>query len=283
MKRKGFTLIELLVVIAIIAILAAILFPVFAQARAKARAIQCISNLKQLSLGVAMYQQDYDERIIPEHLALSDGEVGVQPPGSNNAGTIRDWRRYWWYRVQPYTKNYAIQVCPDRRDDGGLEWPSDPENFRVGGSLGINDLMSGWDNDGTSPRLANIDAPAFSVQLSDAGAPSPLNTNDDPWVHGDAAATLYDQDPDNTKNLYTNDVEGTWFFNEDRSNWANGDARRLPTARHQQECNVAFFDGHAKAVKLSQYWLPRGRKPEWNGPNDHFGQVGVRGAQLGGR
>ncbi len=63
MRRKGFTLIELLVVIAIIAILAAILFPVFARAREKARQTSCLSNLKQLSLGVLMYAQDYDERL----------------------------------------------------------------------------------------------------------------------------------------------------------------------------------------------------------------------------
>ncbi|WP_395141887.1 type II secretion system protein [Armatimonas sp.] len=61
--QKGFTLIELLVVIAIIAILAAILFPVFAQARDKARATACLSNTKQLSLGVMMYAQDYDETL----------------------------------------------------------------------------------------------------------------------------------------------------------------------------------------------------------------------------
>lgn len=64
MKEKGFTLIELLVVIAIIAILAAILFPVFARAREKARQTSCLSNLKQLALGVLMYTQDYDE-ILP--------------------------------------------------------------------------------------------------------------------------------------------------------------------------------------------------------------------------
>src|SRR6478672_6270543 len=104
-QRNAFTLIELLVVIAIIAILAAILFPVFAQARAKARAISCISNLKQIATGTMMYQQDYDEKLISEHLNLPDAEVGKMPDG-----TVRDWRRFWWYRVQPYTKNYAIQV-----------------------------------------------------------------------------------------------------------------------------------------------------------------------------
>jgi prepilin-type N-terminal cleavage/methylation domain-containing protein len=218
-QRNAFTLIELLVVIAIIAILAAILFPVFAQARAKARAISCISNLKQIATGTMMYQQDYDEKIISEHLNLPDAEVGKQPDG-----TVRDWRRFWWYRVQPYTKNYAIQVCPDHRTDGGLEWPSDPENFRVGGSLCINDLMSGWDDDGGNPKLADLQTPAFHVQFADAA--SPYKSGSDPWAGGDAASVLYDADPDNSRGTYTSDTDGTWFFNEDRSGWATGDARR---------------------------------------------------------
>lgn len=71
MVKKGFTLIELLVVIAIIAILAAILFPVFARAREKARQTSCLSNIKQLTLGVQMYVQDFDERFPP--LLCTDG------------------------------------------------------------------------------------------------------------------------------------------------------------------------------------------------------------------
>jgi len=276
-SRSGFTLIELLVVIAIIAILAAILFPVFAQARAKARAIQCISNLKQLSLGVMMYEQDYDEKIICEHLGYDDATVG-----KDAAGDVRDWRRFWWYAVQPYTKNYAIQTCPDAKA-GGIDWPDDPENFRKGGALAINDKMSGWDGDGDNPKLAEISTPAFKVQLSDCAAPSTLASGADPWTDSQGAFNLYEKDPDNTNGTFRSETCATWFYNEDRNNWAGatGDPRRLPTSRHTQTCNVAFFDGHAKAVKLSQYWLPRTRKAEWNGPNDHFGDL-VHGQVLGG-
>jgi prepilin-type N-terminal cleavage/methylation domain-containing protein len=70
-QRRGFTLIELLVVIAIIAILAAILFPVFAQAREKARSAACLSNLKQVGMATRMYSQDYDEVLVPNYLYSS--------------------------------------------------------------------------------------------------------------------------------------------------------------------------------------------------------------------
>jgi prepilin-type N-terminal cleavage/methylation domain-containing protein/prepilin-type processing-associated H-X9-DG protein len=95
-QYKGFTLIELLVVIAIIAILAAILFPVFAQVREKARSISCASNLKQLGLGMIQYSQDYDENICPPLM-------GATGP---NAQT-------WDRLVQPYVKSTAILACPD--------------------------------------------------------------------------------------------------------------------------------------------------------------------------
>jgi len=92
MKRKGFTLIELLVVIAIIAILAAILFPVFAKAREKARQATCLSNLKELGLSTLMYVQDYDE---------------MYPT------TWFDWPYGRLTYVVPYVKNTGIMKCPD--------------------------------------------------------------------------------------------------------------------------------------------------------------------------
>jgi prepilin-type N-terminal cleavage/methylation domain-containing protein/prepilin-type processing-associated H-X9-DG protein len=96
-RRAGFTLIELLVVIAIIAILAAVLFPVFAQARAKARQASCTSNLAQIARAGLMYVQDYDERF-PSCYSLYTPPFVVDPRTS----------------LQPYVKNWGIFYCPDR-------------------------------------------------------------------------------------------------------------------------------------------------------------------------
>jgi prepilin-type N-terminal cleavage/methylation domain-containing protein/prepilin-type processing-associated H-X9-DG protein len=109
--KRGFTLIELLVVIAIIAILAAILFPVFAKAREKARQTSCLSNLKQIALAGLMYAQDYDETI-PSESSYGYGYV---------------------YLLDPYIKNLQIWVCPSLRQQpymtpaaactpGGIPW-----------------------------------------------------------------------------------------------------------------------------------------------------------------
>jgi len=93
-RSRGFTLIELLVVIAIIAILAAILFPVFAKAREKARQSSCLSNVKQLTLGMLQYVQDFDEKF-PMFV------TGTPTQGEP-----------WWVCVQPYIKNEQVYVCP---------------------------------------------------------------------------------------------------------------------------------------------------------------------------
>src|ERR1043165_4531756 len=105
-SRRGFTLIELLVVIAIIAILAAILFPVFAQAREKARGISCVSNMKQLGTACAMYMQDYDERVLPRYAACPNGGAAPFP----------NEPRLWTNTIQPYIKNQQIMVCPSAQN-----------------------------------------------------------------------------------------------------------------------------------------------------------------------
>src|SRR4051794_33091777 len=109
-KRVAFTLIELLVVIAIIAILAAILSPVFAQARESARAISCLSNMKQIGLGIAMYIQDNDE-----HLFFR-ASTNVNNTRAHIATPSIAYGQLWWNQVMPYIKSEAIFTCPS---DGG--------------------------------------------------------------------------------------------------------------------------------------------------------------------
>jgi len=134
-KRRGFTLIELLVVIAIIAILAAILFPVFARAREKARQSTCLSNCKQIAMGLTMYAQDYDE-IIP-HYAIEDPAA----PGLYI---------YWPTLIYPYTKNMGVTVCPSHKYYYASAWIS-PRNLDEHGNytaaFNISYQLNGLGND----------------------------------------------------------------------------------------------------------------------------------------
>jgi prepilin-type N-terminal cleavage/methylation domain-containing protein/prepilin-type processing-associated H-X9-DG protein len=112
--RKGFTLIELLVVIAIIAILAAILFPVFAQARAKARAAGCLSNMKQLSLAVLMYAEDYDDLVVTRmRRANPNGINACWPQSLGYKGAVTGLGHLNFVDLlYPYVKNAQLFVCP---------------------------------------------------------------------------------------------------------------------------------------------------------------------------
>lgn len=121
MTRRGFTLIELLVVIAIIAILAAILFPVFARAREKARQSSCQSNLRQIALGAKMYMTDYDGRYM------------IHRCGSNDHPTTQHLDCYF-QAIYPYTRNHQIYVCPSHTP------PNAPAGaaYRPSARVGVN-------------------------------------------------------------------------------------------------------------------------------------------------
>jgi len=139
----AFTLIELLVVIAILAILAAILFPVFAKAREKARQINCVSNLKQIGTAVQMYATDYDERL----------NYYQQP-----------WGVAWYDVLDPYTKNTQLRVCPSKSD-----WNPSHATHKTGYGLNQTPFPSGLGSPTppASVSLSQLVSPAETIGGAD--------------------------------------------------------------------------------------------------------------------
>jgi len=219
----GFTLIELLVVIAIIAILAAILFPVFANAREKARQTSCMSNLKQLGLAIQMYSQDYDERVVL---------YGTGDPSYTQVF-------YWTGLLWPYTKASGIMQCPS----ASYAAPTDPSGawtYIRGYGVNFNLInyppqLGPYTYNSLNLGLADLDRPADTVAICDVG------------------------------NYSYACLPG-----------GRGGGERfgcMPSFRHLEQCNIAWFDGHAKSMtkdalytqqlnsegrKVAQFAAPRG-------------------------
>jgi len=156
--RRGFTLIELLVVIAIIAILAAILFPVFARAREKARQTSCLSNLKELQLGALMYAQDYDE--VQLRVNIGGGLTYTLPNGNPHTGYM-----LWHTSLFPYVKNIQIYNCPSGdRDFTG--------QYTGGGDYGVNTRNAGR-------SLGSMSFPAQNMFFAEADGGDAYNLDGD--------------------------------------------------------------------------------------------------------
>ncbi len=228
-KFKGFTLIELLVVIAIIAILAAILFPVFARARENARRTSCLSNLKQMGLGVMMYVQDYDEKY---PLAYSSNGAN-QPDGYQWSGTADLW--FWQQIIYPYTKNGQVYLCPSAtvqptRVVAGVE-RSAPVNYNYGANMMI---MRDGATVATRPvvALSAVNSASETYLLADYGTyridVPRISTTVSGWGwlpgSGDLGATGH-------------------YATSPPPDWKEG--------RHFDGVNMAFADGHAKWLKSS--------------------------------
>ena len=229
--RRGFTLIELLVVIAIIAILAAILFPVFAQARAKARQATCISNLKQISNAHLMYVQDYDETFVPYQY------TGVCPwPEICNSDIVTIG---WLALLQPYSKNNLYSRCPDAKETEGVNNATVARlnrEGRVGYGYSYPTPGEGTVVDGKNfNTLSYIQEPASHALVGDVIPDGPLN-----------------QASYNANGIYNNHMSTPFEFNA--INYGTNVSRSLinshmrPQGRHAKMISMLFCDGHVKAT-----------------------------------
>jgi prepilin-type N-terminal cleavage/methylation domain-containing protein/prepilin-type processing-associated H-X9-DG protein len=223
LKMRGFTLIELLVVIAIIAILAAILFPVFAQAREAARKASCQSNLKQIGIAEQMYSQDYDEVYSGSFMQVGAGRMSYAE------------------LLQPYVKNQKIFQCPSSigthmTNDNVANCTYNPLTCGLNGlDYAYNGVISpvniGGGPDGSDSAhvpLAAVTAPADTIMVMDGGPAGFYNV----WQSADT------------------DINGSFYG----QTWSgNPTTPNTPKKRHADGSNVLWYDGHVKFAKNTRY------------------------------
>lgn len=243
---SGFTLIELLVVIAIIAILAAILFPVFARAREQARKASCASNLKQLANACLMYASDYDQRYPMGGWNSGDGQIPSTARCAQTGATV-----VWNGQIFPYVKNMGVYRCPSDPYTRGSSYIFNQEiTWRAGGG----------DPRTTAPSESKIQEPASIFMLVDGGVGNnrrpdaelglPANTPRDVWLKADVMCGDYTE-------------PRTWDRLVDTF-----EAGRT----HGGGANFAFYDGHVKWAKLATHKLGTTAGdcgPGFSQPNGH--------------
>jgi prepilin-type N-terminal cleavage/methylation domain-containing protein/prepilin-type processing-associated H-X9-DG protein len=252
-RKLGFTLIELLVVIAIIAILAAILFPVFSRARENARRASCQSNLKQIGLGLLQYTQDYDESM--PRVDFGPGSFA----DSNLSSGGDDYK--WMDAIFPYVKSEQLFVCPSTRLSASNANTGTMKRYVYGngrnyGTYAANFLYrpySGYENlfppfgssyyGNNTVRVAHIQDTSQTIAVLDA------NNGNSQWNQYDCIFRGYNSSAGGGQGsipLSGLSVQAT----DPPSLKGNDNYSSRVDARHLETTNVLFVDGHVKSMKL---------------------------------
>jgi prepilin-type N-terminal cleavage/methylation domain-containing protein/prepilin-type processing-associated H-X9-DG protein len=248
--RRGFTLIELLVVIAVIALLAAIVFPVFAQVREKGRQTTCLSNCRQIGMAQMLYLQDYDETLLPAQMATD------QPRQPNSADPFLRWAnwRTWTQLIEPYLKDTRVLYCPSFNEqvlvDNAAHPSCDGESVRryfpARFYYSHFGMAFGAIIGECTPQRPRVALAGNSVGYA-------------PWktlamVVRPAEAALFQ---DNFTAESAGDLGFHTAFGCECGTKGTRQKEGLGRSRHHQGCNYVFVDGHAKTMILDPEYEPQ--------------------------